>query len=139
MAKLFSQFMRFCVVGGICFLVDYALLFLLTEYAGLNYLLSSALSFLLSTIVNYCLSMRFVFQGRSDLRKSAEFLAFVLLSLLGLGLTELLMWIGVGLAGIHYLLTKIGVTAIVLVYNFVTRKVFLESAGKSKNRSLFCV
>ena len=41
-------------------------------------------------------------------------------------LTELIMKIGVDGIGLNYLLVKIGATAIVMVYNFITRKKFLE-------------
>lgn len=129
MWSLFRQFMRFCVIGGFCFLVDFVTMVLLTELAGLNYLLSCALSFLLSTFVNYRLSVRYVFRSREDMERRTEFLIYLLLSALGLGLTELLMWLGVDCIGIHYMLTKIIVTAIVMVYNFVTRKLFLEGRG----------
>ena len=55
-----------------------------------------------------------------------EFIVFVLLSIVGLGVNELCMWLGTDLMGIHYMITKIGATAIVMVYNFVTRKMFIE-------------
>ena len=37
------------------------------------------------------------------------------------------MWAGVELLGVHYLITKIFATAIVMVWNFVTRKIFLDA------------
>ena len=128
--KLIVQFVKFCGVGGVCFLIDYGLMILLTEVFGLNYLLSCCLSFLISTVVNYLLSMRFVFRSRDDLRRRTEFAVYVLLSAIGLGLTELLMYVAVDRLQIHYMLSKIGVTAIVLVYNFITRKLFLEQRRK---------
>ena len=128
--KLALQFIKFCGVGGVCFLIDYGLMILFTEFFGLNYLLSCCLSFLISTVVNYLLSMRFVFRSRDDLRRRTEFAVYVFLSAIGLGLTELLMYVAVDGLHIHYMLSKIGVTAVVLVYNFITRKLFLEQNKK---------
>ena len=47
--------------------------------------------------------------------------------ILGLLLTELLMWLLSDKLGVHYMLSKIVVTGIVMVFNFVTRKIFLEA------------
>ena len=70
--------------------------------------------------------MRYVFCSKDDLNKVNEFIIFVVLSVIGLGLTELLMWIGVEQFGIFYMASKIVVTGIVMIYNFVTRKLLLE-------------
>lgn len=126
MEKLLSQIAKFGVVGVICFVIDYSLMILLTELAGLDYLLSSGISFSVSVVVNYLLSMHFVFRSKKDANKAKEFIIFVVLSVTGLLLTEALMWVGVERLGIHYMFTKVVVTGIVMVYNFVTRKLILE-------------
>lgn len=53
-------------------------------------------------------------------------MVFIILSVIGLGINELIMWIAVDAFGIFYMLAKIGATAVVMVYNFITRKLFLE-------------
>ena len=108
------------------FIIDFATLHLLTDYGHLHYLLSAAIAFFVSVVVNYILSVRFVFDVNPDNNKRRVFVVFVLSSIIGLGLTELLMWLGVDLLHLNYLLVKIGATAIVMVYNFITRKLFLE-------------
>ena len=55
-----------------------------------------------------------------------EFVIFVVLSAIGLGINQLLMWFCVDILGIFYMISKIGATAVVMVYNFVTRKMILE-------------
>lgn len=126
MDKLLKQIAKFGVVGFLCFFIDYGLMVLLTEIGGLNYLLSSGISFCVSVVVNYLLSMRFVFRPKKDGSRAKEFIVFVALSVSGLLLTELLMMIGVEWLGAHYMFAKVVVTGIVMVYNFVTRKIFLE-------------
>ena len=56
-----------------------------------------------------------------------EFIIFILLSIGGLGLNQLILWIGVQFASVYYLIAKLFATIVVPVYNFVTRKLFLES------------
>ncbi|MCQ2509545.1 MAG: GtrA family protein [Lachnospiraceae bacterium] len=126
MKKLISQIMKFGVVGVIAFLIDYGVMVFLTEVLGVYYLLSALISFTVSVIFNYVASMRYVFVGRDDMSKSREFVIFIVLSVIGLGLNELLMWLLVDKLFIHYMLSKILVTAIVMVWNFVSRKIFLE-------------
>ena len=65
MPSRFHEILRFLLVGGGCFLLDYGLLYVLTEYAGLYYLLSSGISFSVSVFVNYRLCLIYVFHGAS--------------------------------------------------------------------------
>ena len=58
-------------------------------------------------------------------------MVFIILSIVGLGINQLIMWICVDKLGIFYMISKIGATAIVMVYNFITRKIFLEN-GKEE-------
>ncbi len=130
MRKLIEQIMKFGVVGFLCFFIDYGLMVLFTEAFHINYLVSAALSFSISTIVNYSLSMRYVFKSKKDANKVNEFILFVVLSVIGLGVNEAAMWIAVDGLGIHYMISKIGATAVVMVFNFVTRKIFLEDKSE---------
>ena len=123
--------MGFGIVGVICFFIDFLMMIGLTELCHVNYLLSCAISFTTSTVVNYLLSMRYVFRSRENMNKSVEFILFVVMSVIGLGLTELLMMLAVEKIGIHYSISKILVTGIVMVYNFVTRKIFLDGGAKA--------
>ena len=127
MKSLVNQIVKFGITGGLAFVIDYGLLIFCTEIIGIHYLISSAIAFSVAVVFNYILSTVWVFDtsgNRAD--KRMQFVGFALLSLIGLGLTELLMWLGTDVLGIYYMVTKIGATAIVMVYNFVTRKVLLE-------------
>jgi putative flippase GtrA len=126
MKKLIEQIMKFGVVGFLCFFIDYFVLFAVTEFLGIDYLISSAISFSVSVIVNYILSITFVFSTKKDANKAKEFILFVVLSLVGLLINQVIMWVSVEKMAIYYLIAKIGATAIVMVYNFITRKIFLE-------------
>ena len=134
MKKLIAQFMKFGVVGVIAFCIDYGLLALLTEVFGVNYLVSATISFTASVIFNYIASMRYVFRHKEDMSRQREFVIFVVLSVIGLIINNVLMWAGVEILqwpdwiGEHaYLIVKIFATAVVMVWNFVTRKIFLDA------------
>ena len=124
-----AQFGKFGVVGVLAFLVDYGVLVALTELAGLGYLVSATISFCLSVAFNYLASMRYVFVRKGNMSRKLEVAVFFALSVVGLGLNNACMWAGVELLGISYLVVKVVATAAVSVWNFFSRKRFLE--GKS--------
>lgn len=131
--KLIKQIVNFLFVGGTAFIIDYVLLFAFTELLNINYLISSTISFLISLIYNYILSMILVFRVDKDSNKVKNFLIFVILSIIGLILNTIIMYIGVDIIKIHYLIVKLFATAIVMIYNFISKKLAYEILP-NKNR-----
>ena len=119
--KLFSQIIKFGFVGGTAFVIDAGLLFLLTEFCGIHYLISGMISFTAKIM-----PVKWVFDAKKDANKTQEFIVFIVLSVIGLGINQLFMWLFVDMMHIYYMLSKIIATVIVMVYNFITRKIFLE-------------
>lgn len=124
--KLFIQIFKFGFVGGIAFLIDYGVLIFCKEILNFDILISSALSFCISVVFNYIASVKWVFDVKEDNSKSKSFILFIVFSIIGLLLTELIMHIGANVLNINYMIVKIFATAVVMVFNFITRKKFLE-------------
>lgn len=125
MNKLVKQIIKFGIVGGLAFLIDYSILYILTEFFGIYYLYSSIISFIVSVIFNYILSIKWVFDV-SKKQTIKEFSTFIILSIIGLIINQVIMYIMVEKANIWYMFSKIVSTIIVMVYNFITRKIFIE-------------
>ena len=123
--KLFQQIFKFAIVGGLAFLIDYCLLFILTEFINIHYLISSIISFIVSLIFNYVLSIKWVFDVTKK-QTYKEIIVFVILSVIGLGINQLIMYVGVDKLSIHYMIIKLLATVIVMIWNFITRKIFIE-------------
>ena len=172
-----KQFLKFAVVGLISFGIDWGMLIALVELFHLDFLMSTTVSFTTSVVVNYWLSMKYVFDHREGMSRKREFTIFTILSVIGLGLNiliantsgfiislifnylasmkyvfahkegmsrrrEFIIFVVlsvIGLAlndgivltlnaglGLEANIAKICATALVMVYNFVTRKIFLE-------------
>lgn len=119
------QLFRYCFVGGIAFLVDYGLLYLLSDKFGLHYLVSSSIAFIAGVVVNYIISTFWVFSESKYKDKRKEFAIFAIIGVIGLALTEGLMWLFTGVIGIHYMISKIITAALVLMWNFLARKIIL--------------
>lgn len=125
------QFFRYLFVGGLAFVVDFGLLYVLTEFCGLHYLLSATISFTAGLMINYLISMVWIFQS-SGYNKLVEFLTFAAIGIVGLLLTNLLMWVFTDHVGVHYMISKMLTTAIVLSWNFFARKYILFSKKGDK-------
>lgn len=128
MGKLIEQFLKFGVVGVIATVIDFGIMIALTEWASWDPVLSAGVSFVVSLIFNYVAAMRFVFTHRDDLSRSRELLIFVILSVVGLTINEVLMWIGVNALALNYVLVKIGATCVVMIWNFASRKRWLDAS-----------
>lgn len=124
--KLLLQIFKFLFVGGLAFVIDYVSLIICKEIFHLSTLLSSGIAFTISVIVNYILSVKWVFDVDKSKSKKQNFIVFIIFSIIGLVITEIIMYLGSDILKISYLIVKIIATAIVMVFNFVTRKLFLE-------------
>ena len=125
MKKLIIQLIKFGIVGVIATVVDFGVLMFLKELMHIDVLVASAVAFSVSVIANYILSMLFVFKG-SESGKLKEFIIFVALSIGGLLINQFIMWIGTEMLAVYYIWVKIFACIFVPIYNFVTRKIFLE-------------
>lgn len=131
MKKLLEQIVKFGIVGVLAFVIDYAVLFALVEFFHMDSIAAATISFTVSVIFNYLASMKYVFVGRADQSKRTQFIIFIVLSVIGLLINDGIMWmLNSILKGFiptyYYLVSKIVATAIVMVWNFVSRKIFLE-------------
>ena len=124
--KLFNQILKFGLVGGIAFIIDYISLIICKEVFNFSVLLSAAIAFTISVIFNYIASVKWVFEVNQENNKKKNFIIFIIFSIIGLILTEVIMWFGTDIISVSYLIVKIFATAIVMVFNFITRKIFLE-------------
>ena len=136
--KLIFEFLRYAVVGGISAVVDmgvnYAMLFYILngtkDDKGLV-AISVASGFAVGLIVNFILSNIFVFneaEQREKGKTAGAFLIYVLVGVVGFGITEGLTILGtlfIGDSGMWYLLLTCFVKGIVLIWNYVGRKILV--------------
>ena len=144
--KLLAQIIKFGFVGGTAFIIDYLITLgvsaLCRSAAGMDVAAAAAagglFGFCISLIYNYIMSMKFVFERREDMDRKKEFMIFTVLSIIGLGLNELILYFGVivcdkvvpAMVADHpsliTTLVKMFATGVVMVYNFISRKMTLE-------------
>lgn len=125
------ELIRFSVVGGTSFVVDYALLYICTEWLGMYYLWSSAIAFTVSVLVNYWLCVVYVFTGAGK-QNSKQAALFIGSSIVGLGINQVCMWTFVDLISMHYMLAKIFATFIVMFWNYVMKRKAVQGFDSDK-------
>ena len=139
MKKLIEQILKFGIVGFFCFLIDFGLTAGLANFFGVHYLISKFVGFVVSAVVNYILSIKFVFTQKKEMDKKKEFIVFIILSAFGLLINEIVMYVCIdGIYahsdmlqsyisdGLMVSISSVIATGIVMIYNFISRKLFLE-------------
>lgn len=129
MNRTIKEFLKYIIVGGISFIVDFGTMTVFMEKilpeSYISLYTSVAAGFIIGVITNYLLSYAFVFKGYDQKQTAKSFIIFVLIGLGGLLITELLMHLGVKVMDVNYMLTRIVVAGIVLAYNFAMRKILI--------------
>lgn len=135
--SLLIQLFRYFIVGGIAFIADFGLLAFFTEVFYIPYLVSACLSFLAGLIVNYILSIIWVFDSKPQSKSAqlVEFILFAFVGIIGLGLNALIIWSLTESGHLHYLFSKIISTIIVFAWNFFARRFIVSQFQILINRN----
>lgn len=139
-----KEIIRFALTGGICFLIEFVCLVFLKEAVGLDTLIATPIAFLISVAVNYLLCVIWVFPDAGENGNAAK-IGFLITSLIGLALNELLMWLFRVILGEEtvlltvaghdltmYMLNKCLATLLVMIWNYFTKKAVLTSGWVRK-------
>ena len=121
------QFLKFALVGFASLAVEYLFLGYFLQALSMDYLLATTIAFIISIVVNYILSMKYVFSHKEDMSRKREFTIFAVLSAIGLGLNDLYMFIGVSLLNVGTMAMKLISTFFVTWYNYFSRRKFLDA------------
>lgn len=119
---------RYFFVGGVASVVDLSLFYILACKLEYHYLLAGAAAFTAAAVVNYFLSIRYVFISGSRFRGNREFAWVYVVSVIGLLLNQIILYIGVGALHQDMMLSKIAAIGLVFGWNYLARKHFVFKA-----------
>lgn len=126
----FIQFFRYIFVGGFAFLADAFVLWLFEKW--MHYMAAAAIAFVIGLIVNYLLSIFFVFSESKKVKnKAKEFTVYAVIGVIGLGLTEVIMFLLTDVCHVYFLISKVVAAVVVLIWNFVARKKVLYNKANT--------
>jgi putative flippase GtrA len=118
-------------VGGVAAGVDIGLFMVLAHGLGLPYLRVAAATFVLATLVNYVLSVRYVFVSGARFGRRGEIALVYLVSAIGLGLNAAILWACVELVGLALLAGKLVATGTVFAWNYGARRLLVFGAARA--------
>jgi len=122
------QAFRAFFVGGIAFIVDASILWILS-LLGMHYLISAIFGFMAGLIINFLLSIKYVFREKAPIGRFGEITVYSIISLTGLWLTELSMWLLTDIVGLYFMASKCIAALYVFLWNFIARKFILYRKG----------
>lgn len=120
--RLLPQFARFTGVGCASAVGHYGLLIGLVQMFDVAAVPASTAGALLGAWINYRLNRRFTFASR--VRHAVAVPRFLLVAAAGVALNAVLMWLGVEVLHLHYLLAQVATTVLVLLWNFALHKLW---------------
>ena len=121
---------RYFVVGGVSACVDIGLFLAFAQGLGLPYLRVAAGSFVIATLVNYVLSVRFVFKSGQRFGRRWEIAMVYLVSGVGLALNQAILYMCVEIVHLGLLLSKLMATGTVFMWNYLARRFFVFGSGR---------
>ena len=122
---LMNQVIKFLVVAGITAIIDWGIYIGLLFIFDFDPLIDNVLSFSISLIYNYMASVKWVFNVSKNKSKKRVFIEFVSLSLIGLLLSELILYLFINILSFGKMVSKIIANSLVMIFNFITRKLYI--------------
>ena len=125
---IFHESWKYFLVSALCLGVDLGLFTLLVAGLHVYYLLANLVSVSTGLVVNYLMSVALVFRERRLASRTAEFIAFFVIGLLGLAVNEGCIAAFVVWMRFAPVPAKILAAGVSFVFNFVVRRAFLFTA-----------
>ena len=123
--KNINNIIKYSIVGGIAFIVDFSIFYMAINFIEINYFVSGFYSFIVGVFVNYFLARRFVFYNHNKVKKSTEFVGVYLISGIGLLIHQFTIYSLVEFINSDVYVSKILASAIVFLWNYNMRRKYL--------------
>ena len=115
------EFVRFLIVGGLCYLLGLALLYVFTEHLGLHYLVSLVIAMLILSTIGWAMNRSWAFRS-TDPKWLAEAQRYVAANLSAWLITLALMALLVSGLGVNYLHASAVVAALMAIFNYLLHR-----------------
>jgi hypothetical protein len=123
------RIIRYFFVGGTAAVVDISLFSIFASYLGWPWVPVSIATFILATLTNYFLSIRFVFDSGLRHKKHVEVIGVFIVSALALIVNQVALYLAIEFMGLHLIFSKIIATGVVFFWNYYGRSKFVFSCN----------
>lgn len=118
-----TKFIKFGVVGVSGTIVDFGMTWLLKEKAKINKYLANGIAYMCGATSNFLLNRWWTFQSAAP-EVWEQYFKFLAVSLVGLGLNTLIIYLLVNKWNQNFYVSKVGATLLVLIWNFFGNLMF---------------
>lgn len=118
-----TKFLKFCVVGFSGTAIDFGLTWLCKEIFKIPKFLANAIGFVVAATSNYILNRIWTW-GSTNEQVGVEYVKFFAVSLIGLGLNTLILYIFNEKFKFNFYLSKVFATGVVMLWNFFANNFF---------------
>jgi putative flippase GtrA len=115
---LISKFLKFCIVGSSGMFIDFGTTWLLKEKVKINKYIANSTGFILAASSNYIFNRIWTFESSSP-RIAEQYGLFVIISLAGLGINNLIIYVLHSRLKYNFYLSKFFAIVIVTIWNFL--------------------
>ncbi len=119
--RLNEIFIYYLIISVIATVYDVALLYILTEFVGWNYLVSATISYCVGIVVEYVGQKTITFKDTNK-RIAKQFGLFAFISVIGLLINLGVLKLCVDLFGLHYMVGKIIAIGIGFFWNYTANR-----------------
>ncbi len=113
------------IVGAIAALTDLIIFYVFAKHFGFNYLLITIVGFVVATLVNYFLSIKFVFNSGSRFSKGTEIIITYIVSSIGFIVHISVLFLLIDFLQFEKMLSKIIAIGTAFMFNFLLRKYYI--------------
>ena len=121
------KIVRYFFVGGISAIIDISLFAIFAGYFKFPWAIVSLISFIIATLANYFLSIKFVFKSGLRFKKNHEILGIFVLSGLALILNQMILYLLIEKISINLVISKCITMGMLFLWNYYGRKIFIFS------------
>ncbi|MDY0343166.1 MAG: GtrA family protein [Lentimicrobium sp.] len=112
------KFIKFGIVGFSGVLVDFGFTYISKEWLKIQKYIANAIGFTLAASSNYFLNRWWTFHSQNP-EIAIEYGRFLFISLIGLGINTLVLWLLVSRGKYNFYLAKLFAIAVVTIWNFI--------------------
>ena len=123
---LIFKFIKYCIVGSTGVIVDFSITWLLKEKLHVNKYIANTTGFISAATSNYVLNRIWTFESENP-RIAGEYLSFFIISIIGLGLNNMIIWLCADKMKWNFYFSKIVAIGLVTLWNFVMNYLFIFS------------
>lgn len=119
-------FFRYICTGGTVTLINIILLYVFTEFASINYVLSNIISMLICIIITYILSKKIIFTKKVKIGTVKEFISYIIIAIISIIIDTAIMKLLTEKLAIYYIISKIIATCISTVTNYILKSIIYD-------------